>query len=245
MNRTGYGIACAAALIGAAGAYGQQEPTNINQAQRPKAIQASPARKAPQARPASTDRAGENSSATALLRRLAGEWEGQVQVRGADGMTSASVVSASNRLEDGERRLASCLTGFAFAKPFEGAAVLRITGPEVSSSWSDTINKGTSLARAEADRCARSGATLAGRGATSEQATIEQSFTMTGDDNYVFELNSVGESGRRTLLVRLDMTRLPSGRRAEASAKFKDAPLLARLRTESPTSTQASVSTDE
>jgi len=243
MNRTTLGLACGATLLATAGALGQQAaPAHHAPSSQGKAAQPAVQVRAQSGTTPSKSRAA--FAGADLLHRLAGEWEGQVQVRGADGMTSASIISASNRLEDNNQRLASCLTGMAFAKPFDGAAVIRVSGSDLSSSWADSINTGAINAVAHADQCEADSATFSGRVSRGADAsTIEQSLTMTSENSFVLELNSVSDSGRRMLVVRLDMSRLPSGKVAAAGEKFKDAPLLARLRAGTP-SAQASVKTD-
>lgn len=186
------------------------------------------------------------SGATRLLQRLAGEWEGQVQVRGADGMTSASVISASNRLEQNGSALASCLTGFAFGKPFEGGAALRLDGSRLTSAWADGATPGVLTGEGEAATSSETGTRLVGsisRNAATER--VEQTISMSDENHYVLEVRSVSAQGRPTMLVRLDMTRLAPGRLAAAHDAMKDAPQLERARSAAARTAQASAEKDQ
>ena len=98
MNRICIGIACSAAMVTAAGALAQQAGQSSTRSQSHPQTQAAPQNHAKGV--VNVQKSTDTSGAQQLLQRLAGEWEGQVQVRGTDGFNSASVISASNKLED-------------------------------------------------------------------------------------------------------------------------------------------------
>jgi len=250
MNRIGLSFACGAVLMSAAGAYAQQAaqpPSKASTNASSKSVTRTPGSSTVAVRPADNGaNAAHSGGASRLLQSLEGEWEGQVQVRGSDGMNSASNISASNRLEDNGRSLASCLTGFAFAKPFDGAAVIHLNNSQFSGSWADSLTSTPITASAGAAGIAATSATLAGSMTReSKPFKVEQTFTMSDNNHYIFELHSISAEGRRVLMVRLDMNRLPNGRLAEAHARFTDAPLLGSLRSAAAKNAQASVSTDQ
>lgn len=244
MSRICIGIACSAAMVTAAGALAQQAGQSSTRPQSHPQTQAAPQNHAKGV--VNVQKSSDTSTAQQLLQRLAGEWEGQVQVRGTDGFNSASVISASNKLEDNGRSLASCLTGMAFAKSFEGASVIRLSNSGISGSWVDSYSKSTLTAAANSSGCTEGSATLSGSFTRdAKQFKVEQALTMSDNDHYILEVTSISAEGRRTLLVRLDLTRLPAGQVAEANAKFKDAPLLTQLRNATTKSAQASADKGE
>lgn len=55
------------------------------------------------------------SAAKDFFKRLAGQWEGQIQTI-RDGTVSASVVTVSNRTEEKGLGMASCFEGFSFGR---------------------------------------------------------------------------------------------------------------------------------
>lgn len=157
----------------------------------------------------------------AICQRLVGEWEGQVQVR-RDGALSASVVSASNRLDQGQSELTSYVEGFAFGQPIEVAVVIRLSDTP-RCAWAHTLAGGTKRGALTPVASQKDGAMVfeGQLGPHGGSATLQQRVVMPSPDQYLLEVFSVSASGEKELLCKLDMRRLPQGQVAAASEMFR------------------------
>ncbi|MBX3357473.1 MAG: DUF1579 family protein [Phycisphaeraceae bacterium] len=175
-----------------------------------------------------------------MFSRLVGEWEGQIQTRNSDGRVSTSMASVSNRLENNDKSLVSCFEGFAFGRPVHGASVIRMNpGAQAERSWYTNLTNATMTMPMKASSSENSIA-FAGEGvdpSTGKTVSIEQVLRVVDSNNYVFESFSIESSGEKVMLMRLEMSRLPEGRLAQAAEKFSDAKLLAKVRLNSPAQT--------
>lgn len=175
------------------------------------------------------------------LARLAGEWEGQVQVRKADGTVSSSIVTASNRLENNGAVLASRFEGFAFGRAFDGGVVWAVnpSEPKLESAWFDSFTNVT--ARATTSPC-KNVDTFGGTGRatrSSEDRVLEQHVQIASNDQYVIEFFGRDDEGKRVSLLRLELQRLPKGQRAAAADRFDDGAVLNNLRVSVKSTAQA------
>lgn len=215
----------AAAIVAASGgAFAQQQPS------------------APIARTAvaAEQRAQRDSSESALsmFARLAGQWEGQVEMRRADGLTSSSLIFATNRVKDGGV-MESCLSGFVFGGELEAAALMRAEKGSVSASWLDSVLKfklAASGGKAESNAVRMSGELPDPKGGAASR--LEQIVDCSHDDQYVLEIFRVSAAGKRERVLRLDMNRVQQGSASVAS--FDSSRLLRRLREDRPRAAQAS-----
>lgn len=172
--------------------------------------------------------AGSVAEGVALLRNLAGEWEGNIQTRNPDGTTSSSIVSASNRVEKDGRALASVYEGFAFGKATDGALALSVhTSGTLAAAFSRDGQSLTSTASvANNTMTASFDKPLTGF----KGVKVEQLLKMTDANRYTLELISVDAQGHKTVALKLDMTRLDAGQKSAAAQNFDTSKSLALAR---------------
>lgn len=155
------------------------------------------------------------------FQALAGEWEGQIEVRDAN-KTSASIVSVSNRLAADKSRLDSCFEGFAAGELFEGFAVFRAEGNKLASAWADTRHDETLKTSGKTDPDQRAFA-LDGQDRDERDRSIQvrQVIRVIDKDNYVHEWHATRD-GKDQVVLKLTMQRLPGKQRSTAAARFDD-----------------------
>jgi hypothetical protein len=182
--------------------------------------------------------------ALSLLRRLAGEWEGTVQGVDADGMTSSSIVSASMRLEESGRVLASRFDGRLFGKEFDGGSVWRVDGKGLAAVWSDNRAPGNVRVDAASGSDANS-LTLDGRatlpGMKSASAVRQVVSLSDNDVTLNIEWQVQNAKGVWTKVLGMEMHRMQEGTTSSAADRFAEGSVLASLRRAAGASAQASV----
>lgn len=174
-----------------------------------------------------------------LFKGMAGEWEGTIQTRNGEGMGSASVTSATCRLEDGGKRLALYYEGFAFGKAVDGGMVFS-AGEQPGAA----VNRDNSTMKS---RGLLEGAAMAFTysSSSSKVASYEHTVSLLDPNHMVTEIYSINSKGERSLAFRLDLNRLDSGQKAGASGAFASAKSLASARSAvSSVTQQAGVDTD-
>lgn len=216
--RTFSGLSAAGLLAFAAGA---AEP-------RPAQPQsASPAAAAPCVETAATP------AFSSFVQRLAGEWDGQIEIRRDDGQVSSSVVNISSQLQKDGKAVISCFEGYAFGQSFEGGSLVGVnprTG-RVESAWFDHVSGSTmrcSAVESTDDSTLVFTGTLTSK--TGRSAKVEQVVRMTDFTRYTNEWSVISEDGQRTRLMLLEMTRLPEGQVSSAAEKLHSAAEQARIR---------------
>ncbi|MCC6676889.1 MAG: DUF1579 family protein [Phycisphaerales bacterium] len=172
------------------------------------------------------------ASATQFLQRLAGEWDGQIEIR-RDGAVSSSVVNISSQLQKDGKAVISCFEGYAFGQAFEGGSLLGVnprTG-QFESAWFDHVS-GATMRCAAAQTTDDSTFTFAGQltGKQGRSAKVEQVVKMTDFTHYTNEWFIIAEDGQKTRLMFLEMTRLPEGQLSSAAEKLRSVAEQARLR---------------
>ena len=159
---------------------------------------------------------------------LDGEWEGSIQTRHPEGMTSSSVASASCRREQGGKRLACCYEGFAFGKPTDGALALTAGSGDASLTSALCRDGATMKATGELDQSAM---TFSFDRSDHGKATHYEQVVKASDSNhFTLELFSLDSSNKKTLAFKLDMTRLDHGEKSGASENFDKSKPLASAR---------------
>ncbi len=188
----------------------------------------------------STDKSISAPSAKEFFKRLAGEWEGQIETN-RDGGLSASIVSVSNRTEDEGLSLASCFEGFSFGQAIEGATVFKYNSLDnrVDNSWFDSDRSTTvrSTSRTGQDSSKMIFAGNATNAETKKSVKFEIVFTIddndiksTDDDTYTAEYLVVGDDGAKTSVLKMDLARVTDGKLSSAATRFEDATLMGRVR---------------
>lgn len=156
-----------------------------------------------------------------LASMLAGEWEGQIDFRNADGSASVSLASATCRRESDNAYL-FYFEGFAFGNPVDGAmrlspgkqdGVYQSSGHEASTdnAWnseSAPSENGNSL-------------TFSGwmRDAQGNNVKCRQSVTVNNTSCRI-RVEIMGENGSVTPWFTLDLSRMSSGQRSAAADGF-------------------------
>lgn len=174
-----------------------------------------------------------------LFKGMAGEWEGTIQTRNGEGMGSASVTSATCRVEDGGKRLALYYEGFAFGKPVNGGMVFS-AGDQPGAA----VHRDGSTMKA---RGVLEGASMAFTypSSSAKAASYEHTVSLVDPNHLVTEVYTINSKGERSMAFRLDMNRLDSGQKAGASGAFASATCLASARSAlSSVTQQAGVDTD-
>lgn len=183
------------------------------------------------------------SHALSLLRRLAGEWEGTVQGRDADGMISSSIINASMRLEESGRVLASRYDGRLFGKEFDAGSVWRVDGQRLSAVWNDSRGgqnvKVDAVSGADANSLSFEGkAVLPGRKVPSN---VRQSVRLIDDVSLQVEWTMQNADGKWTPVMSLELHRMKSDEKSSAAERFNEGRIMSSLRQAVGAQTQASV----
>lgn len=216
LNRTFSGLTAVGLLAFAAGA---SEPREF----QPQPETASAVQETSAAVPA---------TAAQFLQRLAGEWDGQIEIR-RDGQVSSSVVNISSQLQKDGKTVISCFEGFAFGEAFEGGSLLGVnprTG-QFESAWFDHVSGSTM--RCSATETSDEVTLVFTGQLTSKQgrsSKVEQVVKMTDFTHYTNEWFVVAEDGQKTRLMFLEMTRLPQGQVSSAAEKLRAVAEQARVR---------------
>jgi len=216
-NRMFSGLTAAAALALAAGA---AEPREF----QPESTSNAAVQQASTPIPASTAQ---------FIQRLAGEWDGQIEVRREDGQVSASIVNVSTQLQKDGKAVISCFEGYAFGQAFEGGSLLGFnprTG-QFESAWFDHVSG--AIMRCTASEPADDSTLVFTGQLTSKQgrtAKVEQVVKMSDFTSYTNEWFIIAEDGQRSRLMLLEMTRLPQGQVSAAAEKLRSVAEQARLR---------------
>lgn len=174
----------------------------------------------------SNQNSNQNASQTSnernsTLARFVGEWEGQVSIVGSDGMTSASFCDASLRFDD-QGRLLACFTGTVQGKAFEASTLVSAQGNSFSAQWTDNR-----MSEVRNTSGSPSGSELV---LNSSDKAFRQTFKVQNDNRLTIDLYSVNKEGKASLLLSVDMDRLPKDVKSTASANFDSSPLLGKLR---------------
>jgi len=164
------------------------------------------------------------SDCQTLFKGMAGEWEGTIQTRNGEGMGSASVTSATCRIEDGGKRLALYYEGFAFGQSVNGGMMF-----SAGNQPGAAINRDGSTMKA---RGTMDGASMAFSypSSNSKAASYQHTVTLLSPNHMVTEIYAINSKGERSMAFRLDLNRLDSGQKAAASATFASAKSLASAR---------------
>lgn len=166
----------------------------------------------------------------AKLLRLAGEWEGQIQIKDANG-SSASVISISTRLGKNNAKLSSCFEGFARGELYEGFSQIRVRDGKLASSWNDSRSE--SVQRSQGQPVAQGDAfVLEGefKDDSGKQQKFKQVIKFQGNDAYTHEFFSVSADGKESLTMSFSMQRLPANQKSTAAARFDDRAFLDQYR---------------
>lgn len=161
--------------------------------------------------------------------RLAGEWEGGVQVRGSDGRMSGSNASMSARF-DPRSGMTAFFEGAAAGRPLEGAVHLWLDPREREVNLRSVHDRSGVVLEGEHESSAdRDSLVFHSRAMGDDSGDFEQRLTWEGADRFRLEWFSVGEKGRRTLLFSLDMERMAPDRVSSASSRLDGSPLVSRV----------------
>jgi hypothetical protein len=172
----------------------------------------------------------DSKSLDAQLLRLAGEWEGQIQIKDANG-SSASVISISTRLGKNNSKLSSCFEGFARGQLYEGFSQLRIRDGKLASTWNDSRSESVQRSQGQPEAQAEA-FVLEGefRDEAGKQQKFKQVIKFQGSDAYTHEFFNVSADGKESLTMSLSMQRLPANTKSTAAARFEDRAFLDQYR---------------
>jgi hypothetical protein len=169
------------------------------------------------------------SSLPDSVQRLAGEWEGGVQVRDEKGRVSGSNASFSARF-DPRSGLTGVFEGAAGGRPVDGAVYLWFDPREREVNLRSVHSRSGVLLDGENETSAdRASLVFHSRAQDDDAGDFEQRLTWDGPDRFTLEWFSVGEKGRKTLLFALDMERMEPGRVSAASSRFSGSAYVAQV----------------
>jgi len=171
-------------------------------------------------------------AAGSMLQKMAGEWEGQIHIKSADGKSSSGFASLSARQKEG--RLILAFEGSAKGNLFDGVASIRNRADDnrIESSWSDTLNN--VLIKSDgwmADQANTFNLTGSFSGQKSREAVrVEQSFSMPSADQLVIEFQSVASDGTKKQLMKIELAKLPEKKLSTAASMHNDTARFASLK---------------
>lgn len=165
-----------------------------------------------------------------LVQNLAGEFEGQVQVRGQDGRKYGALISASGKLEDNGQTLVTCFQGNVNGQPMTGAAMWKLPAQGQSLQHA-MFNSVSSASLRCSSACSPQSGTLTLTGqATTTMPKVEQVIKTQSENEIVCEWYTTDQAGKRQLVMQLELTRLPQGENSAALALHGDTNLLGKVR---------------
>lgn len=187
----------------------------------------------PAAEPAVQESATPSARAAQFIQKLAGEWDGQLEVRRDTGETSASIVNISSQLQKDGKAVISCYQGYAFGKDFEGGSLVGFnprTG-QFESAWFDHVS-GATMRCTAAESPDDSTLVFTGQLTTRQgrSSKVEQVVKMTDFTHYTNEWFVVSDDGQKSRILFLEMSRLPEGQLSFAAEKLRAASDAARTR---------------
>jgi len=171
-------------------------------------------------------------SARSVADGLAGEWDGQIEVRRPDGSLSTSLMSMSAKKAADGKRLELYYEGFAFGKPVEGAIVLSFDDKHESVTLRDT-STGLRARCAPGEQPdghdAEDRLSMAGTAAGGDRE-VRAIFGRDEADSWNIEYHVKGEDGQWSSAVVMKINRLDGGQVSAAAANFAHSSDLAALR---------------
>ncbi|MFZ2875409.1 MAG: hypothetical protein WAZ94_13130 [Phycisphaerales bacterium] len=166
----------------------------------------------------------------AALSALHGEWDGAVTLKHADG-ASSSIASMSIRSQPDGSILAA-FDGFERGEPFEGLIRLRSNprnGAVEMRSFTTALNA-PAESSLDSDPASKS---LSFRGTLSpagvKPVPMQHLVRVLDNDHIVIEWALLSPDGTRSLMMSLDLSRLPQGRQASAAELMQSPVLLAAV----------------
>lgn len=166
----------------------------------------------------------------AALSDLQGEWDGAVILKHAEG-ASSSIASMSIRSQPDGSILAA-FDGFERGEPFEGLIRLRAnpkSGAIELRSFTTALNAPaeSSLTSDPASKSLAFSGTLSPAGV--DPLPMQHLVRVLDPDHVVIEWALLAADGSRSVMMSLDLSRLPKGRQASASELMQSPVLLAAV----------------
>ncbi len=169
-------------------------------------------------------------AAQSTLSKLAGEWEGSVEIRWNEKETSASVASVSAKMtEDGS--LLSCFEGFAKGERFEGSMRMRVDSDRAVSVSYDGRTGSTSKTEGKVGEVTNV-FTMSGEAdhpLLMKKVQVRQVARMISDNECTIEWLTVEADGKETPKMRLNLVRMKEGELSSANSLFDNKKLLSRV----------------
>jgi hypothetical protein len=178
-------------------------------------------------------------TARSVAKELAGEWDGQIEVRGSSGALSTSLVSMSARMAPGGESLELYYEGFAFGKPVEGAIVLSFGNDSQGVTFRD---RASGLQATCSPSESSDGKQLALSGSSAKNREVRTVFERANDGAWNIAYQVKNEDGDWSPAVSMSVHRLGKGQRSAAADNFSRSNDLVALRSEHAT---ASADSDE
>ncbi len=175
---------------------------------------------------------------------LAGEWEGQFQLRSASGKVSASMGSMSAVLSQESSTLEIYYEGFAFGKAVDGAMIFSFSNHNPNLTVLDRTVKFRMASSADGHEAEASDAedSFAMSGMSKAHGEVRTLFTRVEQDVWDIECQRRDADGEWMSVLTLQLDRLDDGEQSAAAEMFAGAKPLLALRRQR---TLASVPTDK
>lgn len=178
----------------------------------------------------STTQSQTASATQATLSTLAGEWEGNVEIRWNEKETSASVASVSAKIaEDGS--LVSCFEGFAKGERFEGSMRMRVENGTAASVSFDGRTGSTTKAEGKVGEVTNV-FTMSGEAdhpLLMKKVQVRQVARVISENECSIEWLTVEADGKETPKMRLNLVRMKQGELSSANSLFENKKLLSRV----------------
>lgn len=175
---------------------------------------------------------------------LAGEWEGQLQLRSSSGKLSASLGSMSAVLDESSSTLEIYYEGFAFGEAVDGAMILSFRAHDPGLAVRDRAVQFRMQSSAGGDdgESPDAGDSFAMMGMSEAHGEVRTLFTRANHDVWDIECQQMDEDGEWMSVLTLQLDRMDEGERSAAADQFTMAGPLRALRRDRAL---ASVPTDE
>ncbi len=175
---------------------------------------------------------------------LAGEWEGQLQLRSSSGKLSASLGSMSAVLDESSSTLEMYYEGFAFGEAVDGAMILSFRAHDPGLAVRDRAVQFRMQSSVGGDEgeSPDAGDSFAMMGMSEAHGEVRTLFTRASHDVWDIECQQMDEDGEWMSVLTLQLDRMDEGERSAAADQFAMAGPLRALRRERAL---ASVPTDE
>ncbi|MFO0832791.1 MAG: DUF1579 family protein [Phycisphaerales bacterium] len=170
------------------------------------------------------------ASVESTLGKLAGEWEGTVEIRWNEKETSSSIASVSAKTTD-DGSLLACFEGYAKGERFEGSMRMRVDSDHAVSVSYDGRTGSTSKTEGKVGEVTNV-FTMSGEAdhpLLMKKVQVRQVARLISENECSIEWLTVEADGKETPKMRLNLVRMQKGELSSANSLFDNSKLLSRV----------------